>query len=564
MKSVVMLHLGNDEIAANNLHMALEINTCGRGFVTALTEKDYTGQLVRLDLGYNTAVYRWFTGFVERSAPAENGSQRLFVRELTGVFERNWPCSLQHPTLRTVIDELGRNTNMRFILPVGTDYTDSPIPYFQHAGSGYPLLTNLGRAFNIPDFVWFQFPDGTVFVGSYADSRYARTPIDIPNEFSSGSEAGTTQTFPLIPAIRPGMQVNGRRISKILITDDEMSLTWTPVNKMGKPAQKSPERRQIDKLYPELSSGLHLPRLARVISPSDTAALGDEADPFRPRYAVNVQLLDENGNPASDIPEYKAVPLPVPLAGAEGGLFQYPAAGTLVEIGFADGRPDKPMIRQTLPAGQALPAIKPGEQLQQQRAGVSQRVTTEGSWQRQTDQEIQETSARRIITSDEESRTTTQRTATIQGNDSTTVIGTATLMAGAVIHISTGDYSQATSANMLIKCKNSTKEVEQNQKKQIGRDDEKTVGGALTEKIAGIRRSVAATHELIGSSVRLGSDSLNVLTLLTDILDVVDELAKASASHTHSNTGAPTNAGSMTAIAGKTRALAKKYGNFIG
>ncbi|WP_118987586.1 phage tail sheath family protein [Photorhabdus sp. CRCIA-P01] len=142
-------------------------------------------------------------------------------------------------------------------------------------------------------------------------------------------------------------------------------------------------------------------------------------------------------------------------------------------------------------------------------------------------------------------------------------IGTATLMAGAVIHISTGDYSQATSANMLIKCKNSTKEVEQNQKTQIGQNDEKTVRGTLTEKITGIRRSVAGAHELIGSSVRLGSDSINVLTLLTDILDVVDELAKATATHTHSNTGAPTNSGNLSAIAGKTRTLNKKYAGFI-
>ncbi|EPR2301572.1 hypothetical protein ACU01P_004951, partial [Yersinia enterocolitica] len=78
---------------------------------------------------------------------------------------------------------------------------------------------------------------------------------------------------------------------------------------------------------------------------------------------------------------------------------------------------------------------------QQQRAGVSQRVTVDGSWQRDTDQAIEETSSRRSVTSDEENRTTTTRTTTVKANDSTTVLGTKTLMAGQVVQLAEGDYS---------------------------------------------------------------------------------------------------------------------------
>lgn len=99
-----------------------------------------------------------------------------------------------------------------------------------------------------------------------------------------------------------------------------------------------------------------------------------------------MQLLDADGNHA-DVPELVAVPLPVPFAGNEGGLFQFPAEGAIVEVGFSYGRPDKPMVRQTLQDGQSLPAIRPGEQ--EQRAGVSQRITREGGWQREADQAIE-------------------------------------------------------------------------------------------------------------------------------------------------------------------------------
>ncbi|EPB4198657.1 TPA: hypothetical protein ACJCW2_001086 [Yersinia enterocolitica] len=564
MKSVVTLRIGDDVIPANNLNLSLSLNGCGLGFITVLTDQDCNGKLVRLDLGYNASIYRWLTGFVERSAPAENGAQRLFMRELVGVFERSCPCSLQHPTLRDVTDAVSKSTNMRFVLPENVAYTDTPIPHFQHNGSGNQLLLNLGRAFSIPDFVWYQLPDGTVYVGSYADSRFAQTPVDIPQEFAQGGGGGNSLTLPLIPAIRPGVIVNGRRITKVDVSDDTMTLNWTPLNAQGQPAQKSPEQRQIEKLYPELGAGLHLPRRARVMSPTDAAELGDPSDPFRPRYAVNVQLLDENGNAAAGAQEYNAVPLPIPMAGSEGGMFQFPPEGTLVEIGFADGRPDKPMIRQILSEGLSLPAVKPGEQLQQQRAGVSQRVTVDGSWQRDTDQAIEETSSRRSVTSDEENRTTTTRTTTVKANDSTTVLGTKTLMAGQVVQLAEGDYSIGTSANMVTKVgKDRTDDVGQNQNIKVGQNLTTDVAGALTEKITGIRRSVAAAQELIAPSVRLGTDEINVLTLLTDTLDVIQTLAQQTASHTHINTGGPLNAGDFTATANRTQALTTKYGPFI-
>lgn len=556
MKPVITLRIGSEIVPVVSQHLVLELGGCGRGFITALTPADMTGQLVRLDMGYNETVYRWFTGFVERSSPAENGARRLFVRELAGIFDGHWPVSLQHPTLRDVVTGIAQRTDMVFSLPDNADYTDTPIPHFTHSGSGYQLLANLGRAFSISDYTWFQLPDGTIYVGSYAHSRFADAPVEIPTEFIQSAAAGNSITLPVIPAIRPGVVVNGQRITQVRIQDDEMTLTWTPLNSEGKPAQKSPEQRQIDKIYPELSAGLHLPRLARVMGPSDSAALGDQADPFRPRYAVNLQLLDENGEAARNTPVYSAVPLPVPMAGAEGGLFQYPPEGALVEIGFADGRPDKPLIRQTLPEGQALPDIKPGEQLQQQRAGVSQRVTQAGSWQRETDQAIEETSSQRKVSSEQENRSVTERTTVVKANDTATVLGTAKLMAGAVMQLADGDYTTGATGNIVSHCS-------KDRSASVGQNDNLAVGGSLTEKIQGLRRSVAAAQELLAPSIRLGSEEVNVLSLLTDMLDVLRQLAEQTAQHTHSNTGTPTNSSAIRSTGDKTEELYMKYSHFI-
>lgn len=554
MKPTVTLHIGSTPAHVADYRLLLDLGGCGRGFITAECDADCTGQLVRLNLGVNDTVYRWFVGYVERCGPAERGYKRLFVRELVGVLAKTWPVSLQHPTLRDVCAAITAQTDIAFALP-DANYVDTKIPHFKAAGSGYALLDSLGAAFSIADYCWYQLADGTVYAGSYADSRFAGAPVDIPEDFIKAGSSGSAMQLAIIPAIRPGVIVNGRRIHQVEIDGADMFLRWQPLTESGRPAWDSPEKRQIDRAYPELAAGLHLPRRARVTGPTDVAALGDQADPFRPRYAVNLQLLDADGNDAT-APELIAVPLPVPFAGAEGGLYQFPGEGTLVEVAFSDGRPDRPFIRQTLQDDQPLPAIKPGEQLQQQRAGVSQRITTAGSWQRETDQAIEESSSSRSVTSDHETRETVTRSVLIKSTDSTTVLGMASLMAGAVLQLADGDFSVGAAGKYSLR----SAELQ----KDIAGDVVLNAAGRLQERIAGIRSSVAAAQQIQGDTVTIGDGKVNLLDCLTDTLDIVHELASLTAAHTHSNTGTPTNADAIVNNAQRPVALAAKYGPLIG
>lgn len=557
MKPIKRLYLSTDEIHLADASLVLELNSCGRGFITAGTTQDYTGKLVRLDVGYTDLVLRWFTGYVERSQPAENGFQRLFVRELVGVFERLWPCSFQHPTLRDVASWLTEHSGLTISVP-DAEYSDRPIPHFTHSGTGYQLLDNLGKAFGVTDYVWYQLPDGGVYVGGAEKALFADRPVEIPHEFNQGAAGGNSMTLPLVQSLRPGVELNGERVTKVHLQNDTMAVTWTPRNRAtGQALQKTPVQRQIESHYPELASGMHLPKFARVMNPVEAVKSGNFSDPFRPRYAVDVQLLDADGNPDKDTPVYSAVPLPVPMAGNDSGMFQFPPEGTLVEIAFTGGRPDKPFVRQTVPEGTCLPDIQPGEQLQQQRAEVSQRVTQAGDWVRQTDQTISETSMARMVKADTEQRELVSRETTIKATDKVTVLGTSALMAGAIQHLCTGDYSQAVNNRVASIAGNDETDIAGSQSVTTGRD--------LIEKIGQIRKSVAAVQQqIIAPVVWIGSGTINVAQLMLDTLDVVKELAEQTASHTHSNTGAPTNAGAIRSTGAKADTLNGKYSPVIG
>ncbi|HDX4064637.1 TPA: hypothetical protein ROF86_002371 [Enterobacter asburiae] len=557
MKPIKRLYLSTDEIHLADASLVLELNSCGRGFITVGTTQDYTGKLVRLDVGYTDLVLRWFTGYVERSQPAENGFQRLFVRELVGVFERLWPCSFQHPTLRDVASWLTEHSGLTISVP-DAEYSDRPIPHFTHSGTGYQLLDNLGKAFGVTDYVWYQLPDGGVYVGGAEKALFADRPIAIPHEFNQGAAGGNSMTLPLVQSLRPGVDLNGERVTKVHLQNDTMAVTWTPRHRStGQALQKTPVQRQIESHYPELASGMHLPKFARVINPVEAVKSGNFSDPFRPRYAVDVQLLDADGNPDKDTPVYSAVPLPVPMAGNDSGMFQFPPEGTLVEIAFTGGRPDKPFVRQTVPDGTSLPDIQPGEQLQQQRAEVSQRVTLAGDWVRQTDQTISETSMARVVKADTEQRELVSRETTVKATDKITVLGTSTLLAGAIQQVCTGDYSQAVN--------NRVASIGGNDETDIAGSQTVTTGKDLIEKIGQIRKSVAVVQQqIIAPVVWIGSGTINVAQLMLDTLDVVKELAEQTASHTHSNTGAPTNAEAIRNTGTKADTLNGKYSPVIG
>lgn len=140
-------------------------------------------------------------------------------------------------------------------------------------------------------------------------------------------------------------------------------------------------KRIIQRLFTELTGQLHLPRWAKVVAAPELPSENGEraSDPFYPRYAVDVQLLDENGT-ATKAKVLQAVPLPLPGAGNKAGRLEPPAIGAIVEIGFAYGRPDKPFIRTVLPFGFDLPPIKEGESRVQTCEGGYQHIDIEGNF----------------------------------------------------------------------------------------------------------------------------------------------------------------------------------------
>lgn len=95
----------------------------------------------------------------------------------------------------------------------------------------------------------------------------------------------------------------------------------------------------------------------------------------------------------------------------------------------------------------------------------------------------------------------------------------------------------------------------------VGQKHNATVGGDMQERIEGLRRSVSGVSQrLTAPKTWLGSESVNVLQVLGDLIDLVQQMNTQLAGHTHvpGPTPSPSDAAGFTADAEKAAILSAK------
>lgn len=287
-------------------------------------------------------------------------------------------------------------------------------------------------------------------------------------------------------------------------------------------------KRAVERQFPELTGGYHLPRFAKVIAVPDAPAGAGVCDDFRPRFGVDLQVLGPDGEVDTSLPVLSGVPLPVPVGGDEMGFYAFPEEGTTVVVCFAYGLPHKPYIQTVLPHGLTLPSVPKGDQVWQHSEACQQRVDSDGNWLRQTDGKIQDKSVQREVEAMENTESFQSHTRTVDDHSTESVGGIKKIEAlGALKLLSGGsaslaavdDLHQATGRDLNL---------------VVGQKYNATVGGDMHERIQRVRESVAAlSQRLVAPKTWLGSEGVNVLQVLCDLLDLVKNMNTQLATHTH-------------------------------
>lgn len=312
-------------------------------------------------------------------------------------------------------------------------------------------------------------------------------------------------------------------------------------------------RRSVERQFPELTGGYHLPRFARVVAVADAPAGAGICDDFRPRYAVDIEVMGADGEPDPKLPILAGVPLPLPTGGEEMGIYAFPEEGTQVVVCFAYGLPHKPYIQIILPHGLSMPSVPKGDQVWQHSEACQQRVDADGNWLRQTDGKIHDKAIEREVDAMGNTERFQNHTRTVDDHSTESVGGIKTIEAlGALKLLSGGsaslaaldDLHQATGRDLNL---------------VVGHRCNVTVGGDMEERVEGLRKSVAGVSlQMLAPKNHVGSESVNIFQVVCDLLDLVQQMNTQLASHTRGPTPVPGNAAALTSNAATAQQLGSK------
>ncbi|SFX83943.1 hypothetical protein SAMN03159398_03053 [Pseudomonas sp. NFPP02] len=287
-------------------------------------------------------------------------------------------------------------------------------------------------------------------------------------------------------------------------------------------------RHSVERQFPELTGGYHLPRFARVVAVADAPAGAGICDDFRPRYAVDIEVMGPDGEPDTKLPILAGVPLPLPTGGEEMGIYAFPEEGTQVVVCFAYGLPHKPYIQTILPHGLSMPSVPKGDQVWQHSEASQQRVDADGNWLRQTDGKIRDKAIEREVEAMGNTETFQSHTRTVDDHSTESVGGIKTIEALGALKLLSGGSASLAAVDDLHQA--TGRDLNQ----LVGQKYNVTVGGDVEKRIEGLLNSMAAVSQrLVAPQTWLGSEAVNVLQVVCDLLGLVKNMNTQLANHTH-------------------------------
>ncbi|WP_085649247.1 MULTISPECIES: hypothetical protein [unclassified Pseudomonas] len=309
-------------------------------------------------------------------------------------------------------------------------------------------------------------------------------------------------------------------------------------------------RRAVERQFPELTGGYHLPRFAQVTAVADAPADAGICDDFRPRYAVDIVVLGPDDEPDPAIPPLTGVPLPLPTGGEEMGIYAFPEEGTRVVVCFAYGLPNKPYIQSILPHGLSMPKVPKGDQVWQHSGTAQQRVDADGTWLRQTDGKIRDQAIEREVEALDNREQFQSHTRAVEEHSTESVGGVKTIEAlGALKLLSGGsaslaavdDLHQATGRDLNL---------------VVAQKHNATVGGDMHERIQGVREAIAGIEQrLVAPKNWIGSEDINLFKVVCELSEIIEKMNLEIAIHVHGSGPVPSNASNFGINANSTLQL---------
>ncbi|MBL4761467.1 MAG: hypothetical protein JKY93_02055 [Gammaproteobacteria bacterium] len=130
-------------------------------------------------------------------------------------------------TLSETLSAISENTGLDFIVP-DQQYSKIKVPMFYSMAGGYHCMDSLSRVFSIPQMIWQQQGDGSVYVGSWLHSFWADKQPSVPDKWHDNHGVVGSARVPAFPMLRPGSFVNGEKyLTEVHLDGVHMNIKWS-------------------------------------------------------------------------------------------------------------------------------------------------------------------------------------------------------------------------------------------------------------------------------------------------------------------------------------------------
>lgn len=229
------LLINNQPVPLAAEHVQLALSQVGAGVFDVLADLgEPRNALVELYAGYpEHEEYRVMMGAVTNCERVDQGRTRVTARELSAVLDLPGFFHLRHPTPRDVIHKIERTTRLHFLLPKGASYLQDRRIDFVFNGPCSQALELLAKRWELSGMVWCQLPDATIYWGHWSTGPYTGDVVPLEDRLvQSFDKQRQTITLPYIPALRPGMVMQGQfrfRIDSLAFNGEQVQVSWTRV-----------------------------------------------------------------------------------------------------------------------------------------------------------------------------------------------------------------------------------------------------------------------------------------------------------------------------------------------
>lgn len=227
MKLERRLYIDGTEYPIISADATLQLSSIGRAVFVVQSQSKPSG-VVSFQAGYTSGEwYHVFLGSVKHAERRDTDSWVVNCRELSEALLLPCTVSLRDCSMVDVAADMSRTLGVRFDVP-SQSYSTKRIPRFASTTDALTALQNIGRTFGVDGFVWQLMPDGSVWLGDHVDSKHAtQGNIHIPDSLFNKQHGSGLATLPALPALRPGMIVNGKTLNQVRLSDMETHIQWS-------------------------------------------------------------------------------------------------------------------------------------------------------------------------------------------------------------------------------------------------------------------------------------------------------------------------------------------------